>query len=129
MAPSGDVPLESGSAKHELLSLDEETVLLQGEATLLAGEPALGRDPFAETTPIDPFLERLDQLGAVRRSPEPARSRSKPRPRLSRPAAVRPRRAATPPLAEVEAPPATGFADRLLGEELRRRLAAVAHLA
>jgi 1-acyl-sn-glycerol-3-phosphate acyltransferase len=74
-------------------------------------------------------MERLEELGGLRPTRPPAAARSKPRPRLARPAEVRPPRATTPPLAEIEAVPATGFADRLLGEGLRRRLAALAHLA
>jgi 1-acyl-sn-glycerol-3-phosphate acyltransferase len=48
---------------------------------------------------------------------------------VRRPTELPPRRAITPALAEVEPLPVTGFTDRLLGEELRRRLAAIAHLA
>ena len=100
MAPSGDVPFESGSSGRDLVPIEDDTALLQPEATLLEGEPALGRDPFAETVAIDPFLERLEELGGRGRRARPAGPRAKPRPRLPRPVAVRPHHVATPPLAE-----------------------------
>lgn len=129
MPPSREVPLDTRLAESELLSLDGDTALLLGDSVAVEGESALGRDPFAEDTQIDPFLERLEELGGLVRPADPAAARSKPRPRPRRPHAVRPRRATTPPLSEIEAPPPAGFTDRLLGEGLRRRLAAIAHLA
>jgi len=98
------------------------------------GAPALGRDPFDEIVEIDPFLERLEELSA------PTRRRSRPGPRPVReprtalaaaaaPAVLaRPRRAPTPSLAEVEPLEPRGWLDRLLGGDVRRRLAALSHL-
>jgi 1-acyl-sn-glycerol-3-phosphate acyltransferase len=103
------------------------------------GEPALGRNPFDEVVEIDPFLERLDGLrvrGREARPPAPARPAAVRGPE----APVRPepprqwttlslrRRARTPAVSEVELPAPHGLIDRLLGEDERRRLAALAHL-
>ena len=109
--------------------------------------PALGRDPFEEATPIDPFVARLERvalagphrarraprLQAVSPAPRPAPPpREAPRPVArapERPAIpLRRRRATSPALAEVELPETRGLLDRLIGEEDRRRLAALAHL-
>lgn len=132
MPPSGEIPHAPDGVEATLLSLDGETTLLQGEAALHEDAPALGRDPFAEDVAIDPFVERLEELGARSRTPRAAVARDaspRPRPRVRRPTELPQRRAITPALAEVEPLPVTGFTDRLLGEELRRRLAAIAHLA
>ena len=129
MPASREVPLDPRLAGAELLSIDGDTALLHADGTLVEDGAALGRDPFAEEAPIDPFLERLEALGSLRRAPGPAPARPKPAPRLHRPTEVRPRRATIPPLAEIEPTPPAGFTDRLLGEDLRRRLAAIAHLA
>jgi 1-acyl-sn-glycerol-3-phosphate acyltransferase len=114
----------------ELLSLD-------------GGEPALGRDPFDEVVEIDPFLERLDGLRTLGRAgarpfaPQPAHSVRTPAARAPAAARQEPavtvplprrRRARTPAVAEVELPEPRGWLDRLLGEDERRRLAALAHL-
>jgi len=139
MPPSGDVPLDPIRAAAELVALDPETTrvdedntLLAGDAMLLEGEAALGRDPFAEDVSVDPYIERLESLGGLAPA-APAQARATPRrePRrwVRRPVEVRRRQVATPPLSEVEAPRPSGFVDRMLGEELRRRLASVAHLA
>ncbi len=105
---------------------------------LASGGGALGRDPLAEVVDIDPFLERLDQLD--RAPAERPRRKAQPVARAPRvalekprapvpPAPLRPRRqAATPTLEEVELPPSRGWVDRLIGEDERRRLAAIAHL-
>ena len=95
------------------------------------GSPALGRDPFAERVEVDPFLEGLDALDSSRRRSSGLRPmRSVPRPRAPQPLpARRPRRSQVPALEEVELPAARGWLDRLLGEDERRRLAALAHLA
>jgi 1-acyl-sn-glycerol-3-phosphate acyltransferase len=99
-------------------------------------EPALGRDPFEEIVEIDPFLARLDGLPARRRAP-PAPLRPAAAPATAKPAEARQwttlpltrrRRARTPALAEVELPEAAGWLDRLIGEDERKRLAALAHL-
>ncbi len=99
------------------------------------GSPALGRDPFAERVDVDPFVERLESLGAGRapqRIPPPA-PRPAPRPQPARrqpPATVtRARRSQVPALEEVELPAPRSWIDRLLGEDERRRLTALAHLA
>jgi 1-acyl-sn-glycerol-3-phosphate acyltransferase len=92
----------------------------------------------------DPFVARLEQLAlaAPVRSLRPARLHAvapqrtvSPAPapvparEVRRPATpLRRRRAATPSLAEVDLPEVQGLVDRLLGEEDRRRLAAIAHL-
>jgi len=103
---------------------------------LASGAPALGRDPFAETVELDPFLERLDALDRPRVDP-PARPRphaapTRPTPILARGEAparlARRRRSTLPSLAEVEAPEPRGWLDRLIGEDERRRIAALAHL-
>ena len=105
--------------------------------------PLLGRDPFDEVVETDPFVARLEQqaLLAPPRALRPARLHAvAPRPLESAPlpaparelrrapVPLRRRRAATPSLAEVELPEVLGLVDRLLGEEDRRRLAAIAHL-
>jgi 1-acyl-sn-glycerol-3-phosphate acyltransferase len=106
------------------------------------GEPALGRDPFADEVDIDPFIERLERLelrsSGVRVRHEPPKLRPAPQqPRKARPGAAelraptplpRRRRASTPQLSEVELPSPRGLLDRAIGEEIRRRLSAVSHL-
>ena len=117
MPPIGDVPFDTGIADAELLSVEHET--------------ALGRNPFAEEVAIDHFLERLDELGVQQVAPAIRHSTAEPAPRpklRQRQEPIR-RRAITPPLAEVEAQTPVGFTDRWLGEDIRRRLAAIAHLA
>ena len=94
---------------------------------------ALGRDPFDEPEGIDPFLERLERRGA----PAPALERPRPLP-SARPAAEGPvappsplrRRppAAVPTVSEIELPDPSGWIDRVLGDDERRRLAALSHL-
>jgi 1-acyl-sn-glycerol-3-phosphate acyltransferase len=116
-------------------SLDD---LLAGDS----GEPALGRDPFAEVVEIDPFLERLDAVRTRGRVLSAATTPSA-RPLAARDAgAARPevggqwtavplprrRRARTPALGEIELPEPRGWLDRLVGDEDRRRVAALAHL-
>lgn len=129
--------------------MSNETALSPDDSslgTLLAGgpdEPALGRDPFAEVVEIDPFLERLDSArtrgragaagpaqSSLRPLPprEPDSSRSEPRRQWTSVALPRRRRARTPALAEVELPEPQGWFDRLVGEDERRRLAALSHL-
>jgi 1-acyl-sn-glycerol-3-phosphate acyltransferase len=107
--------------------------------------PALGRDPFEAAVEVDPFVARLERvaLGAARPRRAPRLQavapfpREAPTPEPVRPAAraperpaipLRRRRAASPALAEVELPETRGLLDRLLGEDERRRLAALAHL-
>lgn len=115
MPPNGDSPLES--------SLDADWLALTG------GEAALGRDPFADDHAIDPFLELAEQLAQSPATRTAGPAGPERRPALRRPGPARRRRATTPPLAEVEAPAPSGLGDRLLGDELRRRLASIAHLA
>ena len=75
MPPSGDVPHAPDGVEATILSLDDETALLQGEAALQEDAPALGRDPFAEDVAIDPFVERLEELGARFRLPRAVSAR------------------------------------------------------
>jgi 1-acyl-sn-glycerol-3-phosphate acyltransferase len=106
-------------------------------------EPALGRDPFAEVVEIDPFLERLDSARTRERSrgsgparspgpPKPVRetdvARGEPRRQWTSVALPRRRRARTPALAEVELPEPSGWIDRVLSEDERRRVVALSHL-
>ena len=135
MPPSGDTPLPAGRLDPDLLALEGEAALVpkepplvESDLAILEGEPALGHDPFADDVPVDPFLERLDALGTRHSVPVREAPRRERRPQPRRPVDVRRRRVSTPSLAEVEAPPPAGLADRLLTEELRRRLAAIAHL-
>ncbi len=110
-----------------------------------SGEPALGRDPFAEVVEIDPFLERLDGMRTLGRAagrasvpgPAPARPPGVREPSSARPESPRQwttvplprrRRARMPALAEIELSEPRGWVDRLLGEDERRRLATLAHL-
>jgi 1-acyl-sn-glycerol-3-phosphate acyltransferase len=90
---------------------------------------ALGTDPFAALEDPDPFIDRLDALGV-------AKVETPPRPHLishepaTRPAAARtlrrsPVRRRLVPLAEVELPERGSFVERLIGENERRRLAAL----
>lgn len=109
-------------------------------------EAALGRDPFEEPIGPDPFLERLDALeagGTALNAPVQSwrklalgpRAVPTSEPAFERPASLeraprlRTRRwAATPTLAEIELPEPSGWLDRLVGADDRRRLAALAHL-
>ena len=114
-----------------------------------ADGPALGRDPFEDVIEVDPFVARLERiaLGAApraRRAPRLQAVTPVPKPNeapeaapVARPVAraperpaipLRRRRATSPALSEVELPDARGLLDRLLGEEDRRRLAALSHL-
>jgi len=112
-----------------------------------ADGPALGRDPFEDAVPIDPFVARLERvaLGAApraRRAPRIQPVAPFPRPVAEPEAAPRPaaraperpaiplrrKRATSPALTEVELPETRGLLDRLLGEEERRRLSALSHL-
>ena len=61
MSANGDLPLDPAIPDVDLLSLE--------------GETALGRDPFAEQVEIDPFLERLEELGGLQ-SPAAAQLRA-----------------------------------------------------
>jgi 1-acyl-sn-glycerol-3-phosphate acyltransferase len=112
-----------------------------------ADGPALGRDPFEDLVPVDPFVARLERiaLGAapqarratrlqavapipreVPPTPPPARpvARAPERPAIP----LRRRRTASPSLTEIELPDARGLLDRVIGEEERRRLSALSHL-
>ncbi|HEY5658316.1 MAG TPA: lysophospholipid acyltransferase family protein [Myxococcota bacterium] len=92
---------------------------------------ALGRDPFAEDTGIDPLWARLDALERPR-TPRaaPAHGDAAPRAVRPRPARVAARRRgiSVPTLAEVDPPEARAWIERLLAEDDRRVLAAFAHL-
>ncbi len=97
--------------------------------------PALGRDPFAEEVSIDPYIERLATL---RQSEEPERwkrveSDSRPRPdwterTVKKPPAARRNRARTPTVGDVVIPEPSGWVDRWLGEDVRKRLGALGHM-
>lgn len=130
--PAGDVPAEP-AARVEPAPRSAEWV------TIPTGGSALGRDPLAERVDIDPFVERLEELGQA-----PARQRPRPplhpasqgprpgsgEPRAEPSAAPLPRRRRTaiPSLSELELPEVSGWLDRVLGEEERRRLTAISHL-
>jgi len=101
--------------------------------------PLLGRDPFAEVVETDPFVARLEQIALAAPRPlrpprlqavAPRRAEPAPAPArvLRRPPTPLRRRAATPSLAEVDLPEAQGLVERLIGEEDRRRIAAISHL-
>jgi 1-acyl-sn-glycerol-3-phosphate acyltransferase len=105
------------------------------------GAPALGRDPFADRVDVDPFLERLAELESSERArrslrppapraaaARPLASAARPEPREPEALPARPR-SQVPALEEIELPEARDWLDRLLGEDVRRRLAAVSHLA
>ncbi|MGH0030480.1 MAG: lysophospholipid acyltransferase family protein [Myxococcota bacterium] len=104
-----------------------------------AEEPALGRDPFDEPLSPDPMVAHLDRLEQrrgsgpraarprppLRPAPAPAPARSEPErraPRLRRP------RSPVPTLSEIELEAPRGLAERLLGDDARRVLAALSHL-
>jgi 1-acyl-sn-glycerol-3-phosphate acyltransferase len=129
--------------KKEVLSAAEAATLAQW-AELEPGEPALGRDPFEDVIEIDPFLERLDELrsrGGLRGIPVPPLAPLRPAPAKREQAVARPaprpappvplpqrRRARTPAIGEIELPAASGWIDRLLGDDERRRVIALSHL-
>jgi 1-acyl-sn-glycerol-3-phosphate acyltransferase len=132
MPPAGDVPGEP-TARVEPAARSAEWLTIPSRGS------ALGRDPLSERVDIDPFVERLEELGQA-----PARQRPRPplRPapegprrgsgelRAAPSAAPLPRRRRTviPSLSELEVPEAAGWLDRVLGEDERRRLAAISHL-
>jgi len=129
----------------------EETV------SLPTGEPrrALGHDPFAEDPGPDPFVGRLGPplgapgdatpgpavdarepaLGPTGPEPEPAEpdaTGDRPEARPEAPERGPPSRrpwSRTPRIDEVELPDPTGVAERWLDDDVRRRLAALTHLA
>ena len=104
-------------------------------------EAKLGRDPFDEDASFDPFLEQLAAMGeapptrdeipapsdaaAAAEEPDPVGETAtraqdtRPRPQ---------RRLSTPRLSEVELPEVSGWLERWLGPDERRRLAALTHL-
>jgi 1-acyl-sn-glycerol-3-phosphate acyltransferase len=99
----------------------------------------LGRDPFDDEVGLDPVVARLDTLEARDAIPRPRALREvRPAPAPSRPSSERPappprklprrRWVTVPARAEVELDEPEGWIDRLLGEEARRVLAALAHL-
>ena len=101
----------------------------------------LGRDPFAEPSGGDPFVERLERLELRWQTARPgprvqaqplrkaARTRSPAAPPGPTPREVPHRRwATTPPLEEVELPPEQSPFEKLLSEDTRRRLTALANL-
>lgn len=112
-----------------------ETLLQSADFSETDDRPALGRDPFAESTDFDPFVDGLAALGieAKRTAPEVAPEVGEPAEPTppSRPfRAPRTRRpwSSTPRLAEIEPPDPSGLVERWLGPDERRRLAALQHL-
>jgi 1-acyl-sn-glycerol-3-phosphate acyltransferase len=82
----------------------------------------LGRDPFEEDAVFDPFLAGLAAMGEA----PPTRDETPPVPDAARP---RPQRQmSTPRLSEVELPEVSGWLERWLGPDERRRLEALTHL-
>jgi 1-acyl-sn-glycerol-3-phosphate acyltransferase len=97
---------------------------------------SLGRDPFAEDVDFDPLYARLDALesGSGRGAALAERGPARPGARKAPPRAgtaggvTRRRRLAIPTLGEIELPETRGWFERLVGEDDRRVLAALAHL-
>jgi 1-acyl-sn-glycerol-3-phosphate acyltransferase len=105
--------------------------------------PVLGRDPFEMASDFDPFIEGLAALGRDLQSPAAgalqspaasARSRVVDEAVVEEPAAEEPtplrrrRWTSAPPLAEIDTPDPSGLLERWLGNDERRRLAALQHL-
>lgn len=122
--------------KEIVFAADDDS--LAGVPLYDTGEPALGRDPFAEVVDIDPFLERLDGMRTLGRAtglaaaPAPAReavaARADAPSQWTTVPLQRRRRARTPALGEIELPEPSRWVDRWLGDDERRRLATLAHL-
>lgn len=95
---------------------------------------ALGSDPFetlGDPDPVEVWLDTLDRLAQQRVAeggPSPEATAKEVRAAVRRlpvsPLAIPRRR--TPALAEVEPPPPSAMLERLLGEDVRRRIAALA---
>jgi 1-acyl-sn-glycerol-3-phosphate acyltransferase len=92
--------------------------------------PALGSDPFealSDAEPLEKWLDAAEQLVRGRAAPAPesddAVAGASIRELLDARPAVGPGRG--PTLSEVELPPATGFLERMLDEDARRRLEAL----
>lgn len=110
------------------------------EVTPRASLPALGRDPFADVSGPDPIVERLDRLEGPSAPSPRLRVRAISRERVPLPEvpkAPQPRNVtelsqrrwtSTPTLSDIELPDPSGVLDRLIGEEQRKRLTALAHL-
>lgn len=104
------------------------------------GQPALGRDPFADVSGPDPFVDQLDHLETRRTAdatarfrppvadPNRHRRRAAPAARERVTRLARRRWTTTPTVSEIELPDPRGVLDRLLGEEQRKRLAALSHM-
>ncbi|MBW2313788.1 MAG: acyltransferase family protein [Deltaproteobacteria bacterium] len=131
----------------EILSLDavpgESLGVPNGEA-----RRALGRDPFASDPVSDPFVDRLAELRgtATPPLPEPTPPKTAP-PEAREPESREPEPDSlrdsgresereserawtrTPRIDEIELPLPSGFAERLLDDDVRRRLAALTHMA
>ena len=122
----------SGTPPRMLLDGDERDEIAPAPE---AGRRALGRDPFDAPTGSDPFLERLEEIGALLERAQASllapRTDSEPEPapagESSRP--PRARWTAAPRLADVELAAPAGLLERTLSEAERRRLAAIEHLA
>jgi 1-acyl-sn-glycerol-3-phosphate acyltransferase len=94
----------------------------------------LGHDPFDDVVDVDPFIARLDALEAPSR-PQLARLREVPKPVPASPRPAPPPRrlpkrrwVSTPTLGEIELAEPDGALDRVLGDDVRRVMAALAHL-
>lgn len=122
----------SGTPPRMLLDGDEREEILAPPPGDLR---ALGHDPFETAAGPDPFLDRLEEIGALvaraQASLLPPPAGAEPRgtgQRAVREHSPRPRWATTPRLAEVELLERAGILERLLPETDRRRLAALGHL-
>lgn len=134
--PGGPEEREIARARDEERAAPKASALrVDGEwsepvPVLRGGWRALGRDPFAETVGTRPFLERMAPRAPVARRRESAPAVETPAPAGSRPIAP-PRspplpRVRPPRLSEVEAPEGLRGLERLLDDEDRRRIAALA---
>lgn len=96
---------------------------------LRGGWRALGRDPFAETVGTRPFLERIEARAPSARAPGRRTQAPGPRPVAPPPPPSPARRARPPRLSEVDPPEPLRGLERLLDDEDRRRVAALARAA
>lgn len=88
------------------------------------GRSRLGSDPFAPVT-ADPLLERLQARVPTRHE---GVTTTPPEPPARPPRSAGPPRARLPRLSELPPPEPGGWLDPVLGEDLRLRIAALAHL-
>lgn len=98
-------------------------------------EPALGRDPFAEDAPGDPFLEQIElraERSRIAAAPTGAPRGPGASPKPPRPPAAPKQRAESAPRADTgqadshataAAAPPPGWLERWMGDDVRRRIA------